>query len=229
VAGVVLGLGAPRASAFVALDSIGTGAGVGSVVDQFNWLAPTFTTGPSRVRIQEIHLSLSGSSNATASLGLRLYRLNASFLPDVKLASALASLDYTLDYQTFSFDGTALGELGNYILSPTTGYAIVLSRDVIAAPLPVLEDNGISEAFNEYSFGGGFGPAGDGYYQSGDAGENWNTVLLTPTLRVSVKELIPSVPGPLPVFGAAAAFGYSRKLRKRIAPSKALPVASAID
>ena len=26
----------------------------------------------------------------------------------------------------------------------------------------------------------------------------------------------PSVPGPLPLFGAAAAFGYSRKLRKRI-------------
>jgi hypothetical protein len=37
------------------------------------------------------------------------------------------------------------------------------------------------------------------------------------------------VPGPLPVFGAAAAFGYSRKLRKRIARSKAVPVASAID
>jgi len=33
-----------------------------------------------------------------------------------------------------------------------------------------------------------------------------------------------SVPGPLPVFGAAAAFGYSRKLRKRIKDSK-LPAA----
>ena len=36
------------------------------------------------------------------------------------------------------------------------------------------------------------------------------------------------VPGPLPLFGAAAAFGYSRKLRKRIVRSKALPVDSAI-
>jgi hypothetical protein len=36
-----------------------------------------------------------------------------------------------------------------------------------------------------------------------------------------------SVPGPLPVLGAAAAFGFSRKLRKRIKSSK-LPVASAI-
>ena len=37
-----------------------------------------------------------------------------------------------------------------------------------------------------------------------------------------------SVPGPLPLFGVAAAFGYSRTLRKRIASSKALPVDSAI-
>jgi hypothetical protein len=35
-------------------------------------------------------------------------------------------------------------------------------------------------------------------------------------------------PGPLPLFGGAAAFGYSRKLRKRIVRSKALPVDSAI-
>lgn len=40
---------------------------------------------------------------------------------------------------------------------------------------------------------------------------------------------VPSVPGPLPLFGVAAAFVYSRKLRKRIARSKALPVVSAIQ
>jgi hypothetical protein len=34
-----------------------------------------------------------------------------------------------------------------------------------------------------------------------------------------------SVPGPLPLFGAAAAFGFSRKLRKRIQESR-LPVGS---
>jgi hypothetical protein len=37
-----------------------------------------------------------------------------------------------------------------------------------------------------------------------------------------------SVPGPLPALGAAAAFGYSRKIRKRIVSSKAVPAASAI-
>jgi hypothetical protein len=36
------------------------------------------------------------------------------------------------------------------------------------------------------------------------------------------------VPGPLLLLGVGAAFGYSRKLRKRIVSSKVLPVASAI-
>jgi hypothetical protein len=35
-------------------------------------------------------------------------------------------------------------------------------------------------------------------------------------------DLVPPVPGPLPLFGAAAAFGFSRKLRQRIKVSKAV-------
>jgi hypothetical protein len=35
----------------------------------------------------------------------------------------------------------------------------------------------------------------------------------------------PPVPGPLPLVGAAAAFGYSRKLRNRIQKSTPSPVA----
>lgn len=38
-----------------------------------------------------------------------------------------------------------------------------------------------------------------------------------------------AVPGPLPILGAAAALGYSSKLRKRINRSKSYPVVSAID
>ena len=37
------------------------------------------------------------------------------------------------------------------------------------------------------------------------------------------------VPGPLPLLGVAAAFGYSRKLRKRIKESKSLSLVGAID
>ena len=37
------------------------------------------------------------------------------------------------------------------------------------------------------------------------------------------------VPGPLPLLGVAAAFDYSRKLRKRIKGSESLQLAGAID
>jgi hypothetical protein len=37
------------------------------------------------------------------------------------------------------------------------------------------------------------------------------------------------VPGPLPLLGAATAFGFSRKLRKRIKGSESLQLAGAID
>jgi hypothetical protein len=53
-----------------------------------------------------------------------------------------------------------------------------------------------------------------------------------PSLDVGISNrgflLTHPVPGPLPLFGAAAAFGYSRKLRKRIVSSKTLQVDSAI-
>ncbi|MBW4529443.1 MAG: hypothetical protein KME02_02025 [Aphanothece saxicola GSE-SYN-MK-01-06B] len=55
-----------------------------------------------------------------------------------------------------------------------------------------------------------------------DSGIVQFSAITTPTPSV------PSVPAPLPVLGAAAAFGYSRKLRKRIKSSK-MPVTSAIN
>ncbi len=47
--------------------------------------------------------------------------------------------------------------------------------------------------------------------------------------RSQTVEVQQPVPGPLPLLGAGVAFGYSRKLRKRIAKGKSLPVSSAID
>ena len=46
--------------------------------------------------------------------------------------------------------------------------------------------------------------------------------------RYAVQQPQQQVPGPLPILGVVAAFVYSRKLRRRIKESKALPVASAI-
>ena len=45
-------------------------------------------------------------------------------------------------------------------------------------------------------------------------GSNWGP--LNATYTWAQADLVPPVPGPLPVFGAAAAFGFSRKLRQRI-------------
>jgi len=43
-----------------------------------------------------------------------------------------------------------------------------------------------------------------------------NAVLVGDTFTYAQATLYTGAPGPLPLFGAAAAFGYSRKLRKRI-------------
>lgn len=45
---------------------------------------------------------------------------------------------------------------------------------------------------------------------------------------VEMQQSVTEVPGPLPILGAFAAFGYSRKLKKRIKGNETLPVASAI-
>jgi hypothetical protein len=62
------------------------------------------------------------------------------------------------------------------------------------------------------------------YLLGPDSGETGFNVSSPPIVDPDVE----SVPGPLPLLGVSAAFGYSRKLRKRIKSSK-LPVASAID
>jgi hypothetical protein len=44
----------------------------------------------------------------------------------------------------------------------------------------------------------------------------------TQQIQVRIGEAPPAdVPGPLPLFGAAAAFGYSRRLRRRVSLSRA--------
>jgi hypothetical protein len=49
------------------------------------------------------------------------------------------------------------------------------------------------------------------------------------TLTIETAPTSASVPGPLPALGAAATFGFSRKLRKRINSSKLPEVMSAFD
>ena len=65
--------------------------------------------------------------------------------------------------------------------------------------------------------------------QPGESG-NYSFKTLTDRRPITVKEpRVPGrVPGPLPLLGVGAAFGYSRKLRKRIKTSKMPEVLSPI-
>ena len=50
-------------------------------------------------------------------------------------------------------------------------------------------------------------------------------VFTSGTEQIILRNNPPQVPGPLPLLGAAAAFGYSRKLRNRIQKSTPSPAA----
>jgi outer membrane protein assembly factor BamB len=87
------------------------------------------------------------------------------------------------------------------------------------------------------AFDGKYVYAGDSnknlYSIDPDNGSIINSVKLnyTPYALASTEGVpmpMPQVPGPIPLFGVAAAFGYSRKLRKRIKTSKLPEVMSAI-
>ena len=83
--------------------------------------------------------------------------------------------------------------------------------------------------FNKY-LGLYYGPTSN--YPSGDINAPASTYIADNTIGFGLINYafrdVKEVPGPLPVFGAAAAFSYSRTLRKRISKSKALPVSSPI-
>jgi hypothetical protein len=54
--------------------------------------------------------------------------------------------------------------------------------------------------------------------------DNWTLDGTGDTIQVFIGEPAPAaVPGPLPLLGAAAAFGYSRRLRRRVNQSRVAP------
>lgn len=67
-----------------------------------------------------------------------------------------------------------------------------------------------------------------GLFDAFETGEDrtFNVNFFTATLVTTPPPTTSSVPGPLPLLGAAAAFGYSRKLRQRI---RLIPPQAAID
>lgn len=159
-------------------------------------------------------------------------------------------------FGTISIDALA-GE--TFVLRDVTSYDITLSRTTgsplrqttfrdtdtyfLEVIRGVISADGSSVAFSDFylnkSSQNQFGCNGDrcsfnqilGVIPSGGGTTrvSYSTQASTLASLTATREVPASVPGPLPLFGAAAAFGYSRKLKKRIARSNALRVASAIN
>ncbi len=179
------------------------------------------------MQIDELILSLGFASSGQDEFNLDLYAFDGTSPVGPVLASSdlsVSGID-AFAFQDFSFNKAALGLVGSYDLMANTAYALVLSTDIGSISF---EDNDMPP--NAYVFGEGFTTAGSGYYISSDSGSNWNPLPYTPIMKMSVSSPAnpAAVPGPLPIFGAAAALGYSRKLRTRIKASKVF-LASASD
>jgi hypothetical protein len=100
----------------------------------------------------------------------------------------------TVSWSTFStyFDGSGIDVFGGIV----TGVEVAFNNSIDGGTFfPEL----VSFSASELSF----------YHNSDPDNTSSNTLLFTPASPASV-------PGPLPLFGAGAAFGWSRRLRRRI-------------
>jgi hypothetical protein len=155
--------------------------------------------------------------------------LNLSFDMFVNDWSGLGPLCSDLDYNNFPNQCARVD-----ILTSTAGPFSTIAADIVASLYVGVDPQGSNpNLYTAYSFGLSSALAGlvggstyqlrfaqvdnQSFFNQGV--DNVSLVVTTDTQQV---------PGPLPLFGVAATFCYSRKLRKRIKSSK-LPVASPID
>jgi hypothetical protein len=115
-------------------------------------------------------------------------------------------------------DATELGTLFNYQLLPNTDYSLVFSTDNANTIRMRSMGTGYSELagfdyLNNTSTASG---AGTNLSPGNIAANAWlaSTALNASTFGLTIGAV--EVPGPMPVLGAAAAFGFSRRLRRRI-------------
>ena len=140
----------------------------------------------------------------------------------------MAGLNWFSGFMDFTFIDGPVSAVGGFLnWSPNTNNPNEMYIAALDGAGNVLETYGLN-----FSTGGGTNTGSDYFIQRSTAD--------IATLRLGDSYVgianftfddapgMAAVPGPLPVFGAAAAFGYSRKLRKRIVSSKAVSVANAI-
>lgn len=148
--------------------------------------------------------------------------LGTSYRP---IGGPLAQTTYTASYNTsgnvttgggFTKLGSSeLGALYNYTLASNTNYSLVFST--IAN---VIRSHSMGVAYTDTN--GFVSTNNTGISGSNGTGLNpisanaWSPPTATNLQNIAFTLEVSQVPGPLPVLGAAAAFGYSRRLRRRI-------------
>lgn len=155
-------------------------------------------------------------------------------MADSKPAFALPATTVTVDNSTYEvtyFDGTYLGNIGSFNQSfmPWWGDSSKASQfaQVVGLSLGAPNtDNGTSgPAFAYADLDLGFLRLGQ-TYRAVDLGsgsfqvEGYNVSPYEPFAFATAQE-VQAVPGPIPAVGAAAAFAWSRKLRRRLKRSVA--------
>jgi hypothetical protein len=232
---------APDAKAFTpitVIDNIGTSsfpdATNSRAISNTNWLAHSFrtpvTSVPYLLRSLRLALTASGATPVSRTFNIGLYQATNSGTPAVTgggfrpFGTPLATASYTANFNqngNFStgggyttFGAGELGSLFNFSLVPNTNYSFVFSSantDVI----------GVRSMGTTYTESQGF----DALNNTGtSSGLSLSPLAITGSWNNSVQANVQTfgltvgvdVPGPLPALGAAAAFGYSRRLRRRI-------------
>jgi hypothetical protein len=110
-------------------------------------------------------------------------------------------------------DSIELGSLFDYVLMPNTEYSLVFSASNNLSVRSMAQSYSESAGFDFLNNTGTFSGTALTPNITVDAWQSSSQANLS-TFGLTIGAV--EVPGPLPVLGAAAAFGYSRRLRRRI-------------
>lgn len=181
----------PTPTPVVAVNSLPIEEANSYPINGTNQRGPTFQTGAVPTRIQEVAFGFDlGDPLQTATLSL--YQLDAA--TNLPTGSALASTSVNIQGTTavtdvMTYDVAQLGSIATTTLQAGQKYALILSNasDFVG----VTNDD---TAQNAYTFGGGFGVAGEGHAESSDNGATWVNQTGTPAFRLTVvpfEEVVP--------------------------------------
>jgi hypothetical protein len=230
---------APQASAVTVIDNIGSLAFPSSVnsrnLSSTNWVVKSFSTPAvpgNTIASIKLPLAIASATSASRTLNVQLYTGTNTGSPIVSTdpsafrptGSPLASASYTANfsnagntsqspsggYTTLGFP--ELGSIASYLLQPSTNYSLVFSTS--ASTLGWRAMSNAYSSFYNFNFLNSTGTTNGTSLNPISISGSWQNPTLTNLATNGL--MIDAVPGPLPLLGAGAFFGLSRKLRSRV-------------